>query len=164
MLVQRLEILSNVDMLTGVKSRNAMNNFVVQMVEGNILRPCRFGIVFADVNGLKPVNDNEGHEAGDNLLRQAAQMLKREFGCYEIFRAGGDEFVIVALDAEKAELEAKVEKLRRESENPENVRFALGSWYDEQGGSIRKAMHEADVEMYKDKKRFYEKFPELSGR
>ncbi|MDD5941092.1 GGDEF domain-containing protein [Fibrobacter sp.] len=97
-LVNQLEILSSVDMLTGVKNRNAMNNLVSRIVTGKLPAPKRFGVVFADVNGLKPVNDNEGHEAGDNLLKRAARVLKEAFEGYDVFRAGGDEFVVVAQD------------------------------------------------------------------
>ena len=163
-LVNQLEILSSVDMLTGVKNRNAMNNLVSRIVMGKIPAPKRFGIVVADVNGLKPVNDNEGHEAGDNLLKRAALVLKDAFEGYDVFRAGGDEFVVVAQDIEKAELEKRVQGLRENSDKPGNVSFALGAWFDDQGGDIRKAMHNADVEMYKDKKLHYEKNPKIERR
>ena len=163
-LVNQLEILSSVDMLTGVKNRNAMNNLVSRIIEGKLPAPQRYGIVFADVNGLKPVNDNEGHEAGDNLLKRAAHVLKQAFESYAVFRAGGDEFVIVAQDISKDDLEKRVQGLHENSEKPGNVSFALGVWFEDQGGDIRKAMHNADVEMYKDKKLHYEKNPKKERR
>ena len=87
-------------------------------------------------------------------------ILKLTFDGCEIYRAGGDEFVIVALDKPKRRLETLVEKLRKDSEDPENVSFALGFFYDDKGGDIRAAMREADTLMYEDKKRFYDRFPE----
>lgn len=159
-LLQRLEMLSSTDMLTGVLNRNAMNNRVLRLVSGRERAPQSIGIVFADLNGLKPVNDKEGHNAGDCLLKEAALILKLSFEGCEIYRAGGDEFVIVALDKPKNELEKLVEKLRQDSSNPENVSFALGFYYDDKGGDIRAAMREADALMYEDKKRFYDRFPE----
>ena len=153
-LVQRLEVLSNVDLLTGVRNRNAMNNRVLQFVNGEI-RYKTLSIVFADLNGLKPVNDIEGHNAGDELLRKASQILKDTFEDCEIYRAGGDEFVAVAVDIPKNDLEARVEKLRQKSKVKGNVSFALGFYHDEKGGDIRKAMHEADSLMYEDKKLHY---------
>jgi diguanylate cyclase (GGDEF)-like protein len=107
------------------------------------------------LNGLKPVNDNEGHNAGDDLLRKASQILKDTFPDCEIYRAGGDEFVVVAADKPKSDLEARVEKLREKSKIKGNVSYAIGFYYDENGGDIRKAMHEADVLMYEDKKLHY---------
>ena len=159
-LLQRLEMLSSTDLLTGVLNRNAMNNRVLRMVTGRERAPQTIGIVFADLNGLKPVNDKEGHNAGDCLLKEAALILKLTFEGCEIYRAGGDEFVIVALDKPKNELEEHVEKLRRDSLDPENVSFAIGFYYDDKGGDIRAAMREADALMYEDKKHFYERFPD----
>ena len=86
-------------------------------------------------------------------------ILKLTFDECEIYRAGGDEFVVVALDKPKKRLETLVEKLRKDSEDPENVSFALGFYYDDKGGDIRAAMREADALMYEDKKRFYDRFP-----
>ena len=153
-LVQRLEVLSNVDLLTGVRNRNAMNNRVLQFVSGSVHYKT-VTVVFADLNGLKPINDNDGHEAGDALLRKASQILKDTFSDCEIYRAGGDEFVVVATDISKSDLEARVEKLREKSKVKGNVSFALGFYHDENGGDVRKAMHNADVLMYEDKKLHY---------
>ena len=158
-LMKQLEVLSSVDLLTGAKNRNAMNNLVSDMVDGVGPTPLRYGVVFADVNGLKVVNDRDGHEAGDVLLRRAARVLKGAFKEFEVYRAGGDEYVVIAPDVDKKELEARVECLRLNSEKPGNVSFALGLWYEDQGGDIRKAMHNADVDMYKDKKLYYERHP-----
>jgi diguanylate cyclase (GGDEF)-like protein len=155
LLVQQLEVLSNVDLLTGVKNRNAMNNQVFQLVNG-IVSYKMVSVVFADLNGLKLVNDNEGHNAGDDLLKRASKILKDTFYDCEIFRAGGDEFVVVALDKPKADIEARVEKLRQKSKEKGNVSYALGFFHDENGGDVRKAMQKADVLMYEDKKLHYE--------
>ena len=153
-LVQRLRFLSNEDLLTGVNNRNAMNNRVLQFVSGEV-NYRTVSVVFADLNGLKPINDNEGHNAGDALLKSAAEILKETFRDCEIYRAGGDEFVVVSIDVPKDSLEARVQKLRDKSKIKGNVSFAIGFYYDEQGGDVRKAMREADALMYEDKKAHY---------
>ena len=163
-LLQRLEMLSSTDLLTGVLNRNAMNNRVLRMVTGRERAPESIGIVFADLNGLKPVNDKEGHNAGDCLLKEAAMILKLTFVGCEIYRAGGDEFVIIALDKPEKELESLVDKIRKDSADPQNVSFAIGFFYDDKGGDIRVAMREADALMYEDKKQYYDRFPELRKR
>ena len=163
-LLQRLEMLSSTDLLTGVKNRNAMNNRVLRLVSGRERAPQTIGIVFADLNGLKSINDTEGHNSGDCLLKEAAFILKSTFEDCEIYRAGGDEFVVVALDKTKEEIEKHVEKLHKDSSDPENVSFALGFYFDDKGGDIRIAMREADARMYEDKKRFYDRFPESKLR
>lgn len=153
-LVQRLRFLSNEDLLTGVNNRNAMNNRVLQFVSGEV-NYRTISVVFADLNGLKPINDNEGHNAGDALLKNAAEILKETFRDCEIYRAGGDEFVVVAIDVPKASLEERVEKLRQKSKIKGNVSYAIGFYHDENAGDIRKAMREADALMYEDKKLNY---------
>ena len=153
-LVQRLRFLSNEDLLTGVNNRNAMNNRVLQFVSREV-NYRTISVVFADLNGLKPINDNEGHNAGDALLKNAAEILKQTFTDCEIYRAGGDEFVVVAIDVPKESLEARVETLREKSKVKGNVSFAIGFYHDENAGDIRKAMREADALMYEDKKANY---------
>ncbi len=164
-LLQKLEMLSSTDLLTGVKNRNAMNNRVLKIVSGRERMPDKFGIVFADLNGLKTVNDGDGHNAGDTLLKNAATALKDSFPDCEIYRAGGDEFVVIAMDKPKEVIEAQIEVLRKKAEDPETpVSFAVGFYYDENHGDIRAAMREADARMYEDKKQFYAKFPENRKR
>ena len=157
-LLSKLELLSHIDLLTGVMNRNSMNNRVTQFLNGEVPHKS-LGVIFADLNGLKPVNDKQGHDAGDKLLKEASQLLKFSFEGCEFYRAGGDEFLIIAIDKSREELEAKVEKLREKSMIPGKVSFAVGFYYDENGGDIRTAMHEADALMYEDKKRYYDRFP-----
>ena len=158
-LVGRLEYLSNMDLLTNVQNRNSMNNRVSQFMNGKVQYKS-LAVIFADLNGLKPVNDKYGHDAGDELLKKASSALKLTFSKSEIYRAGGDEFLVIILDQPKEDIEAKVQKLRENSENTDNVSFSLGFYYNENGGNIRTAMHEADVRMYEDKKQFYLRHPE----
>jgi diguanylate cyclase (GGDEF)-like protein len=163
-LLQRLEILSSTDLLTGVKNRNAMNNRVLKIVSGRERMKDTYGVIFADLNSLKNVNDNEGHNAGDKLLVDAAEILKTTFSGNEIYRAGGDEFLIIAKDESKDILNSKVETLRIKSDDPNKISFAVGFYYEEKGGDIRAAMREADARMYEDKKAFYERHPESRNR
>lgn len=157
-LLGQLEQLSNMDLLTGVMNRNSMNNRVSQFINGEVQHKS-LAVVFADLNGLKPVNDNQGHDAGDNLLKEASIVLRDYFGNGEIYRAGGDEFLVIIIDQPKEVIEESIKKLRENSMIPGNVSFAIGYYYDDNGGDIRTAMHEADVRMYEDKKQYYARFP-----
>ena len=53
------------------------------------------GAIFADLNGLKTINDEHGHGVGDTLLKDAAKALNEVFDPDCIFRAGGDEFTVI---------------------------------------------------------------------
>lgn len=163
-LLKKLAVLSSMDLLTGIFNRNAMNGRVDRFVSGAEPTPKEYGIVFADLNGLKTVNDVEGHTAGDRLLVKAAEKLKSVFGDCDIYRAGGDEFMMIALHTPEEELEKRIEQLRKDSEDPEKISFALGLYYERDGGDIRDAMRLSDEKMYEDKQSYYKKYPERKRR
>ena len=157
-MMEKLHILSSTDMLTGVMNRNEMNNYVDALAK----RPSNesVGVVFADINGLKAVNDGEGHVAGDTLLKNAANALREVFAVHEIFRAGGDEFVVILTNVTGEELNEKAEKLRKVTEKYDNLVFAIGTAYENDVKDLRLALHNADERMYADKKHYYELHPE----
>lgn len=158
--MEKLEYLSNVDILTGVLNRNCMNINVDELSLKLKLNPQPFSVAFCDLNGLKNINDEQGHGSGDKLLKEAAILLKEVFVGDQIYRAGGDEFTIISLHSTQEEFEAKINLLREKACDPDWLYFAIGTYYDAKGGSLRKAMHYADERMYKDKKEFYDKFPD----
>jgi len=162
-LLSRLVMLSNMDLLTGILNRNSMNNRVSQFLYGMISYKS-LAVVFADLNGLKPVNDVQGHDAGDELLKKASTILKETFTEGTVYRAGGDEFLVIITDHPREAIEAKVNKIHEKSQDLNNVSFSLGFYYSDENGDIRTAMHEADLRMYEDKKQFYAKHPELKKR
>ena len=162
LLLDRLRILSSKDLLTGVMNRNEMNNYVETLSRGEIQGKASVAVLFADMNGLKEINDSEGHNAGDSLLKNAAIVLKKVFDETEIFRAGGDEFAIIALNITEEELNARIEKIRAASEEYENLSFALGGCIEKESRNIRMALRLADERMYKDKQFFYENNPDKS--
>ncbi|SFB69877.1 sensor domain-containing diguanylate cyclase [Butyrivibrio sp. YAB3001] len=157
--LQRLEYLSNVDMLTGVYNRNCMNVNVDELSLKLEFNPRPFNVAFCDLNGLKTINDNDGHSQGDKLLVYAAQVLKEVFSDDKIFRAGGDEFTIISFSTQ-AEFEKKIELLREKASDPDWLYFAIGYYYDASSGNLRLAMRYADEQMYIDKDKFYEAYPE----
>ena len=163
-MMTRLEHIGFTDMLTGVQNRNAMNNRVNSIVSGETFLNVPFGVVFADLNGLKTVNDTQGHSAGDLLLKKAALLLQELFEEDDIYRAGGDEFVVIVTGCTQEELEKRVQTLKERSDVPEGVCFAVGGYYVESGCDIRKAMQLADENMYRDKDDFYRRHPENDRR
>jgi hypothetical protein len=82
-LVERLDYLGNHDVLTGAKNRNALLSAVDELSEGTE----SVGVVFIDVNGLKEINDTQGHAAGDEVLCLVARQLSFEFGAKNVYRA-----------------------------------------------------------------------------
>ncbi len=147
------------DFLTGLKNRNALNSRVEYFCEFGVKGS--LGVIYADLNGLKRANDNEGHNAGDRLIKWGASLIRKIFPESESYRAGGDEFVVFCLDIEEQDFHEKVERLKSLSEDPETLSLAIGCCYEKEVSDIRKAMHKADEAMYLHKALFYEAHPEF---
>lgn len=160
LLLNKLEVLSTIDTLTSVRNRNEMNNRVDRIVEGK--EPVPQAVLFADLNGLKRVNDEQGHAAGDKMLRAAASILQSVFQDSEVYRAGGDEFMILVNEINEDEVQDRVARVHFLSGKTENVRFSIGVCYGKK--DIRKAMRLADERMYAFKNGYYEAHPELKYR
>jgi GGDEF domain-containing protein len=88
---RELENQARTDWLTGLANRYAL----MRELERGL--PAAYGIGMADVNGLKEVNDSQGHASGDAFLRRLANRLSEVVGTAgQVYRWGGDEFVVVA--------------------------------------------------------------------
>ena len=161
LLMDRLKVLSSKDILTGVMNRNEMNNYVDKISSDKKVSSTSVGVIFADLNGLKRVNDQYGHTAGDTLLKNAALALEEVFDTDEIYRAGGDEFTIIITGITEEELGKRVEAIREVSQKYEHVCFAIGQCYEASKSNVRQALRIADERMYEDKRKYYEKHPEL---
>lgn len=161
MLMERLEYLSAVDSLTGVRNRNSMNARVDSDARGEHALRSPFGVIFADLNGLKRCNDSNGHEEGDKLLQNAARLLKSLFENDEIYRSGGDEFVVILCGCSLQDFEKKVACLKEKSTYGQSVCFAVGAHWSDGSVPLRKCMHIADEAMYADKALFYKEHPDM---
>ena len=157
-LMDKLHILSSKDMLTGVMNRNEMNNYVEELTEDSTKQ--NIGVLFADLNGLKVVNDSEGHTAGDTLLKNAASALMELFSTRDIFRAGGDEFVVILSNTSEEELAFKAAQLKEISHKYDKLVFAIGTAFEVDAFSLRNALRLADERMYADKALYYQQHPE----
>jgi diguanylate cyclase (GGDEF)-like protein len=147
-------------MLTGVLNRNEMNNRIDRITVGEDSIK-NLGVVFADVNGLKRVNDEHGHISGDRLLKNAAEILQNVFSSDEVYRAGGDEFMIIAPDTSGEVLREKTDRLHQSDLGFAKTGFAVGWCFIEDSKDILNALHISDERMYEDKECFYRLNPEL---
>lgn len=84
------------DSLTGLRNASSYKRAVTQIKERMRLEDTlQFGIVICDVNNLKQTNDSYGHDVGNQLIIQAANLICRIFAHSPVFRVGGDEFVVI---------------------------------------------------------------------
>ena len=111
------------------------------------------------------VNDHSGHLEGDRFLKTVAAVLRQVFVDDEIYRAGGDEFMILTINDSREEFDEKLRKIREVSESDnQRVNIAVGSFFDDTDTDIRKALRKADEDMYQDKQEYYSRHPELRYR
>lgn len=155
LMMDKLKELSSRDMLTGVMNRNEMNNYVDWLSRIPDSQNKSVGIIFSDLNGLKRINDSQGHNAGDTLLRNAASALMELTDAQNIFRAGGDEFVVILTDITRQETEEKAKALCQIAGRYPDVSFAVGCGFESDCRNVRRALAQADERMYEDKKRYY---------
>jgi diguanylate cyclase (GGDEF)-like protein len=103
--------LSLIDVLSGLNNRRGFFLHAEQTFKVAQRRHARSAVIFADIDGLKLVNDELGHEEGDNLIRDAAAVFRESFREADVVaRLGGDEFVAYTLD--DAQPEVILERLR----------------------------------------------------
>ena len=115
------------------------------------------GIVYCDVTGLKKVNDTEGHEMGDRLLKNACESLQRVFSGYGLFRIGGDEFLAVANGVTREALDERV-GLLKEDMKQHDVNMAIGEvWTHKAPRNPDALLTEAEKQMYQDKAEYYQR-------
>ena len=150
-LLSRLDYLSHRDMLTGARNRNSFMEKLDELEQ--LDHPA--GIVFGDVNGLKRANDEEGHVAGDRLLRRAAKAMQQFWGDEFVYRVGGDEFVVLLPDISECAFYRKFEEFYDAVKAKDDVSVAFGAQWAESGSHLNAAFNQADRKMYQDKKKHY---------
>ena len=113
-------------------------------------------LIFVDLDGLKRVNDVLGHQAGDSMIVQTAQLLRRSFRESDLVaRLGGDEFAVLAVITDSPEsmlarLEQSVEQLNKSGSLPYTLSFSVGHVQCLHDGekSLVELLADADARMY----------------
>ena len=148
-LMSQLERLSYRDSLTKVKNRHAL---ALDMDSYEIFR--HVGVLFCDVIGLKKVNDTLGHGEGDKLLIRATQCLQKVFRRDDIYRVGGDEFVVMCVGIGEQLFREKAERLKGWMEEYDAM-MSLGVMWETEAYDLSEIMTRADKLMYDDKRAYY---------
>jgi diguanylate cyclase (GGDEF)-like protein/PAS domain S-box-containing protein len=171
-----LQSLSLVDELTGLYNRRGFMAVTEQHLSA-IRRIEKVPVLlYADLDGLKEINDSLGHHEGDRALVKAAEIFKETFRNSDILaRLGGDEFVVLAAMGPEESAESLTTRLQEKfsasnarGNRPYNLSVSVGLAHfdDEESHSIEELMARADGAMYEDKrtKRSRVSFPPQSIR
>ena len=140
---------SEVDELTGVRRRGAGLAQLQREMARSRRGPEHLVVAFVDVDGLKRMNDTQGHLAGDRLLVAVADSLRANLRSYDlIMRFGGDEFVCVLPQADLSDVQRRFEEVSRHlasSVPPASVTVGFARLRDED--SAESIIHRADQDL-----------------
>ncbi|RKM59256.1 diguanylate cyclase [Butyrivibrio sp. CB08] len=145
---QELRFLGGHDALTGLGNRYSLSQELGLLREMSV----SVGVCYTDINGLKAINDEKGHEAGDKLITDTAALFGAIFKKKFCYRFGGDEFIAVVPEIDREKFSELVEKFRTKAKG---VAIAVGWEWSDNSSDVNKLIKKADDEMYKDKARYY---------
>lgn len=150
---ERLLVLAGTDQLTQVKNRNSFQLDIQKLKQKNLNT---LACIFVDANGLHELNNTEGHDAGDRMLKQIAALISDSFGTEETYRIGGDEFVAFGLNLTETEFQEKIVHIR-EGVAERGYQIAVGSSYHGNPDmDFKKIVRLAEGRMYEDKDAYYQ--------
>lgn len=155
-----LESLSLVDELTQLKNRRGFFELAKQALKVARREQYPLALFFMDLNGLKQINDTLGHLAGDQALRDAAEIVRTTFRDSDIVgRLGGDEFVALAhvtgdIEALERRIREHLETFNTGSQRGYRVELSVGTALVDPSGdeNIESLIRRADAEMYRAKR------------
>lgn len=154
--IKEINAMAYTDGLTGLDNKTSYIEYTEKInkkiCEGEKLE---FALLAFDLNNLKNINDNYGHEAGDKHILAAAQMIKEYFKYSRIFRFGGDEFFAILENEDYENREALVkdfyEKNRKNAENGSVVVACGMAVLSEDADNYEELFKIADTRMYNNK-------------
>jgi diguanylate cyclase (GGDEF)-like protein len=115
-----LKKLAESDPLTGLANRRSMDRVLKQEFDRFLRRKRPFTLLVIDLDDFKTVNDRYGHEVGDKVLKVAAGLMESVLRNEDqVFRLGGEEFCLLALDTDKEQAMALAERVRQTMDHSE---------------------------------------------
>lgn len=159
---EEIRSLSITDFLTGLHNRRGFLNLAEQQLKFSDRHKGDIMLFFADLDGMKQINDTRGHEEGDKALIDVADILKETFRSSDIMaRVGGDEFAILAMDTTEISPETIMTRLQKNIDTfncsgsrSYKISISMGTaYYDpENPCSFDELMSRADKMMYEHKR------------
>lgn len=151
------------DTMTGASSKVAYYEYLQRLEDKIVNDIADFKIIVFDLNGLKKINDNYGHECGDDFIINSAKVIVDLFGKEQTFRIGGDEFIVILENDNRSIDEINELIYQKEVEFNQNidknqipVSFSFGaSSYEKNGDTYKQVFKRADEIMYQYKNLYY---------
>ena len=150
------KIRADIDALTGVKNRHAYLDFEDKLNKSiKEKKNYPFAVTVFDVNNLKDVNDIQGHQEGDRLIKNAATLICNKFKHSPVFRIGGDEFVAISSGQDYDMIDSILKdfdetNIKHAKENDVVVSFGMSRFSGDR--NVDDVFDRADRNMYEYKK------------
>lgn len=161
----KLRELAVIDMMTGVGNKTAYLEKKHALDEAISQGKASFTVFMFDLNGVKEVNDKFGHEYGDQMIADAAEVLKKVFGKEHLYRIGGDEFVALLDDMQQPDIEkrfrdldemiASLNKEDRPYKSPLTISKGAAVFCAGEDAEYQEVFRRADQSMYQEKTAYY---------
>ena len=158
-----LEYLGKHDVLTQLRNRTF---YVEELNRITRKGPWPLSVITIDLNGLKAINDDHGHAAGDALLRRVGEVLAKAVDASACAaRVGGDEFTVLlpGMDERSAvavrERIASLVEINNQFYPGQHLSLAMGLASCAAGDQVEAALHYADQAMYAEKQHYYQEMP-----
>ena len=157
--LRKIEVSSTMDALTGAMNRASYHERLGELAE-NV--PERLGCIYIDVNELHIINNRFGHDMGDAMLRTIAEVLKSTFDTKNVYRIGGDEFVILLTETDREGMEALIRRSRGLIE-AHRYHVSIGWKFCGEQPNVQAMIRTAEDRMYEDKLHYYETHGQSDG-
>lgn len=153
----KMKHLAELDEMTGAYNKSKY----VSAIEKDYEQEEQVAVVFWDINNLKEMNDSQGHEKGDKLISMLANSIAYVTDVsQDLFRIGGDEFVLIMRGADEEKVLALLNRWRlvlNTLNAQANVEVSAAYGYAcGRGSDIHEVIHEADQMMYEHKRKYHE--------
>lgn len=160
-LMQTLNLMARVDQLTGMYNRKFLDEFADVSIPQAIRANTTYGILMIDIDYFKMINDNYGHDVGDEAIRIVSNVIKKNIRKADIaIRYGGEEFLVLLYNCEKDNIIKIAESIRVEFSKQKipagddvlNKTLSVGcSSFPHDSDSIWKCIKFADISLYQAK-------------
>ncbi len=144
----QVRLLADTDSLTGLRNRRAWDNELVRELAHAERSGDSLSVILIDIDGLKVINDRDGHQSGDRMLKEAAAAFSGAVRSGDLVaRLGGDEFGVLLRACSAEGARASIERLQKATSTP----FCAGSaqWDGEESSDA--FLHRADAALYEQK-------------
>ena len=154
-----LSKLAFMDIMTKTKNRSAYERFMDDKADFDVKKG-KLSLILLDLNDLKMINDTHGHNAGDQVLIEAAGCIKKVLGSLgDVYRIGGDEFLVIiegeTIDYQdyRERLSAEIERHNQKANYPFSLAFGFASAMENDCNTLKELQKKADLNMYVDKQK-----------